>query len=88
MHISAALPTAAARVARVAATASRDLAFGAAADRLELSIAALAVMRAAITGTLPLAAAEDMMDDIEDHMDIVGVKLKRALDIILAVEWV
>ncbi len=49
------------------------------ADRLERSIAALATARDAINGTLRIPAAEALLDDAEDHLDIVRAALKRAL---------
>ena len=54
----------------------------AAAARLDRSIVALTALRGSINGTLPVAAAETLMDDIEDHLNIIGVKLKRALAIV------
>ncbi len=53
----------------------------AACAKLDRSIACLAALRRSIDGALPHPAAEALLDDIEDHFDIVGVKLKRALAI-------
>jgi hypothetical protein len=49
--------------------------------KLERSIAALGALRRSVAGTLPLAHAESLMDDIEDDMAAVGVKLTRALGV-------
>lgn len=52
-----------------------------AADRLDKSLTTLAALRALIKGPLPLAGAEALMDDIEDHLDAIGGKLGAALTI-------
>lgn len=59
--------------------------------KVERTIAALDVTRSAIKGTLPLAAAEALMDGIEDHFDNIRVALTQALRILKtaidAIEW-
>jgi hypothetical protein len=48
------------------------------------SLAALAAIRSGLRGTLPLATAEALMDDVEDHLNIVGVRLNRASELLQA----
>jgi len=66
MHIARALPT-----------PSRIL--DAAADRLTRCIAGIDAAFAAMAGTLPITAAEAMMDGIEDNLLCARVKAARAL---------
>lgn len=49
--------------------------------RLERTLGCLASARCGIKGPLPLAAAEEMMDGVEDHFDHIRVALSRALGI-------
>jgi hypothetical protein len=50
--------------------------------RLERGTEALASLDRAITGRLPVAEAESLMDDIEDHMAAIKAKLAGAHGII------
>jgi dihydrodipicolinate synthase/N-acetylneuraminate lyase len=50
-----------------------------AARRLHRAIVELIALRETIDGPLPIAAAEKHMDDIEDHLNAIGAKLRAAL---------
>jgi hypothetical protein len=50
--------------------------------RMERAIAELAKARGATAGTLPIAAAEALMDGIEDHFDAIRVALTRSRDVL------
>lgn len=54
------------------------------AANLERSLAFLVQARSSMAGTLPLAAAEAFMVDIEHHSDLVRIALTRALGILTA----
>ena len=51
------------------------------AAKLERCLSRYTALRCSIEGTLPIPAAEALMDDIEDYLDVIGVKLKRALTV-------
>jgi hypothetical protein len=59
--------------------------------KLERSIALLAGVRRSIAGTLPLAAAEALMDHVETHFDSIRVAMTRAAGVfesaIDRIEW-
>lgn len=56
--------------------------YEAAAVKLEGCLTHYMALRSAIAGMLPLPAAEALMDDIEGYLDIVGVGIKRADDMV------
>lgn len=50
--------------------------------KLERSLAHLATARSSIKGTLPRTAAEEMMEEVEDHFSHIRIALTRALGIL------
>jgi hypothetical protein len=64
--------------ARIASDSALYHAFG----RLERALTKLAEARASAKGTLPIAAAEALMDGAEDHFDALRVALTRSRDVL------
>jgi hypothetical protein len=49
--------------------------------KLERSLSDLKAARTSINGTLPLAAAEALMEHVEDHFDSIRIALTRAAEV-------
>jgi len=63
-------------------TRLQEKAVYAAHAKVERSLSALGAVRFSIAGRLPIPEAEALVDDVEGYLDIIGVKLKRALQVL------